>query len=389
MNRVSIVNLAGRAIHVEQDGADAIDAWLTDAGARLASDPDRDELLADFERAIADKCEALAPDVRDVVSAADAAALLAALGTVEPAEVDPADAATTQLPRAETTSDEEQPLLRRRMYRIPDEEMIAGVAAGLAAWLRVDVTVVRVVLVLLAVLTGGAIAVAYIVLALVLPEAGSPEERARAHGYGATAQDIMARARDNAAPALSSIGTMLGRVFAALGRVLQGALYFAVAGVLALWLVAGAWVIIDGDGVAQAFDRGTSHWVIALGVTCIAWAVTFPLLAVAQLIGSWRRPRAERDRASRGSIALRATATGTWFAAIIASVLIPLGTSSQIRDIADHGRGRISLFDETYCLSVGDEYVDAIDGRTAGEHGVPVPEGCRAGDIIAEDLAVD
>jgi hypothetical protein len=52
MNRVTIVNLAGRAWHVEEAGAQALDAWFADARARLASDPDLDEVMLDFERAI-------------------------------------------------------------------------------------------------------------------------------------------------------------------------------------------------------------------------------------------------------------------------------------------------------------------------------------------------
>ena len=54
MNRVTIINLAGRALYVENDGVEAIDRWMEAARATLQGDPDRDELLADFEQAIAE-----------------------------------------------------------------------------------------------------------------------------------------------------------------------------------------------------------------------------------------------------------------------------------------------------------------------------------------------
>ena len=50
MNRVEIVNLAGRAYHIERGGAEALDAWLARARESLSNDPDRDDLLLDFEQ---------------------------------------------------------------------------------------------------------------------------------------------------------------------------------------------------------------------------------------------------------------------------------------------------------------------------------------------------
>ena len=91
MNRVTIVNLAGRAWHVEDPGFEPLDDWLSDACARLTSDPDRDELVLDVERAIADRFQHLVPGDRDVVTATHVANVLAALGTVEPARDEPAD----------------------------------------------------------------------------------------------------------------------------------------------------------------------------------------------------------------------------------------------------------------------------------------------------------
>lgn len=58
-----------------------------------------------------------------------------------------------------------------RLYRSRTDRSIAGVAGGVAAWLGVDPTLVRVAWVLLAVLSSGVFLIAYIVMAIVVPEA--------------------------------------------------------------------------------------------------------------------------------------------------------------------------------------------------------------------------
>lgn len=139
MRRVEIVNLGGRVHSVESDGAAAIEAWLDTAKMRLNGDPDRDDLLLDFKRAIGEKCHARLAAGSDVVTTDDISAILESLGTIEPSGEPSGDGAgrlSSTLPQIE-----EHP---RRLYRLPDKRMIAGVCSGVAAWLRVDVTVVRV-----------------------------------------------------------------------------------------------------------------------------------------------------------------------------------------------------------------------------------------------------
>jgi phage shock protein PspC (stress-responsive transcriptional regulator) len=71
-----------------------------------------------------------------------------------------------------------------RLYRSRTDRSVAGVAGGLAAWLGVDPTLVRVAWVLLAILSSGVFLVIYVVMAIVVPEA--PDGWApRAAGSGA------------------------------------------------------------------------------------------------------------------------------------------------------------------------------------------------------------
>ena len=67
------------------------------------------------------------------------------------------------------------------LYRSRDDQMLAGVAGGLAELWDADPSLVRIVWALLVVLTGGIALVVYIVMAIVVPEEDDP----RAWGIGA------------------------------------------------------------------------------------------------------------------------------------------------------------------------------------------------------------
>lgn len=56
-----------------------------------------------------------------------------------------------------------------RLYRSPTDHALTGVAGGLATWLDLDPSLVRVAWVLLAILSGGIFLVLYIVMAVVVP----------------------------------------------------------------------------------------------------------------------------------------------------------------------------------------------------------------------------
>ena len=65
----------------------------------------------------------------------------------------------------------EMPLVRRPLRRSLHQRVLAGVCGGLAEWIGWDVTVVRLVVVALALVTSVVpVALAYVLLAFLLPE---------------------------------------------------------------------------------------------------------------------------------------------------------------------------------------------------------------------------
>jgi phage shock protein PspC (stress-responsive transcriptional regulator) len=194
MQRVVAINLNGRAYHVEEPGYDALVAYLDRAGATLADNPDRAEILADLEQAIAEKCDRLLGPNKTVVAAGEIDRILTEMGPVDAGDGDAAPAAS---PEAAGKKASDSKGATKRLYQIREGAMISGLCKGLAAYFDVDVTVVRVAFVALAVLTRGAWLLVYGVLMFVIPYAETSEERAAASGRPFTAQELIDQAKRN------------------------------------------------------------------------------------------------------------------------------------------------------------------------------------------------
>lgn len=78
---------------------------------------------------------------------------------------------------------------KRRLFRDLDNKTIGGVCAGLAAFLNVDITVVR-ILSLLTMLVYGTGFLVYLVLWIVVPVARTPADKCMMRGFEPTAENM-------------------------------------------------------------------------------------------------------------------------------------------------------------------------------------------------------
>lgn len=177
MRKVITASLSGNAYQFEEGAFEAVRAYLEKAAARSADNPDRAEMLADLEQAIADRCGAFLGRHKNVVSDEEARNVLREMGPVESGAADNgADAGSARCPASAQTH---APPRRRRLYRIPGEGMMGGVCAGLAAYFDIDVVWVRLLYVLLTLATGVWFLV-WLAQLCITPRATTPEEIAAA-----------------------------------------------------------------------------------------------------------------------------------------------------------------------------------------------------------------
>jgi phage shock protein PspC (stress-responsive transcriptional regulator) len=195
MREVLTISLNGNAYQVEQGGYEALRAYLDTAQATLAEDPDRAEILADLEQAIAEKCDRYLSHSKNVVSALEMQQVLTEMGPVvaEPAQPGTAGAGGAQGPSsAGGSAGAAAPgATVKRLYQIREGAMISGVCMGLAAYFDVDVTIVRLLFAGLAILSGGLFILAYMAMMVVIPYASTSEERAAAYGQPFSAAHLI------------------------------------------------------------------------------------------------------------------------------------------------------------------------------------------------------
>jgi len=189
MNKVITINLNGNAYQLDEGGYEALRLYLEQAEARLADNPDRTEIIKDLEQSIAERCLRYLGRAKNVVSTAEIEQILREVGPVEgsqsgSAAAEPPGSTRSTAPGAPSTAAGAG--ATTRLYQIREGAMISGVCNGIAAYLSIDPTIVRVVFVILGLpmtpLFHGVGIPLYLLLMFLIPYAKTSEELAAAQG---------------------------------------------------------------------------------------------------------------------------------------------------------------------------------------------------------------
>lgn len=347
MKKVTTINLSGRAYQLEEPAYSAVHEYLEKAKRALAHDPDQAEILADLELSIADKWSAILTDSKTVVTQQDMDTILEALGPVETESEE------------DVSSSAKAANKPRRLYLIKDGAMLAGVCKGLAAYLNMDVRIVRVLMVILAFITNGLLVIVYLLLALLLPTADDTEKLAAAYGYDTTAQEVMERARQRVTD-----GQALDRVGGVLTKIWRICCRFA-----AVVAMAGATAATIGYGVgllAIALDRtelvgSLAHyngWPQWLGLTALYLAVLAPLLILYRLFDRWANLRGS----TRATLTTDVSLLAVWVVAAASAISLVTFASADFRNYANKHNGYIDFKQSSICVDnsrCGTMYTDS------------------------------
>jgi len=196
MNTIISIHLNGKAFQIEENGHDALKRYLEQAGQKLGEDPDTQEIISDLEQAIADKFSARLHEGKDVVTSDEIEEVLKEMGPVESGK--------TEEKTDDASTSEKTDAVPKRLYLVKEGAVIMGVCTGIAAYFGIDVVLVRLGFIILTFLTGGMAIVAYIVFALILPRANTPEDLAAAYGEPFNAKEVIDRANEAASRAKES-----------------------------------------------------------------------------------------------------------------------------------------------------------------------------------------
>ncbi len=164
------INIGGMAFHIDEDAYTELKIYLRNLDRYFAKEPGSAEIMADIEARIADLLKARINDYKQVATIQDVREVINTLGTPE-----------------DITDDSGSGHYRlgnigyHRMYRDPDNRIIAGVCSGMAAYWRIDPWIVRVIFIIIS-LPGGLGILIYVILWIVLPEAKTTAQKIEMKG---------------------------------------------------------------------------------------------------------------------------------------------------------------------------------------------------------------
>ena len=153
------VTLNRNTLQFDEAAYARLQQYLAESASLLEGDPDPQEILNDLEQAVADQCTRRMTADQSVVTLAELGPALAEIGAV-------------QVPGGGTAP--EPPWGRdapRPLRQVSEGAVVSGVCQGLARYFALDVTLLRVIAVLLLLGTGGGMFFVYLALMLLMPYA--------------------------------------------------------------------------------------------------------------------------------------------------------------------------------------------------------------------------
>jgi phage shock protein PspC (stress-responsive transcriptional regulator) len=281
MNEITRIHLGRQAFTIAVDAQKTLQAYL-DAIKKQAGE-NSDDVIKEVELRMAELLAERGVTSDKVVLMEDIQFLKDQLGSPKDFKED----------REDESADQADASATKRLFRDTDNAMIAGVAAGLANYFKIDVLLVR-VLFIIGALAGGWGILLYIALWLLVPETKSSSDRLQMLGKAVTAQnlkEIVDRADFQGAAhrAGGTVSRLLNSVFKTFFKIVGIA--FIIAGLAGLFglIVAASYIVMHNGQVFQDSFFPVGHTETLLLVTGFILAGIIALLLVLAGLGEVRR----------------------------------------------------------------------------------------------------
>ncbi len=185
MKKTLNVAIGGCSFTIDDDAYKALEEYLDSFKAGLDNSSSSNEVMDELEMRIADLLKEKIGK-REVIDKNMVDAVLNQIGPISTRTVRSEESTSQQDGQQYRPGNQETV---RKFYRDAEGKKIAGVCSGLALYLNIDVTLVRIIF-LVAFLCGSAGFWIYIVLWIVAPEARTAAEKCELRGIPATAENI-------------------------------------------------------------------------------------------------------------------------------------------------------------------------------------------------------
>ena len=200
MKKNITINLCGRLFQIDEDAYEMLQHYLDSLRSAFGRQEGGDEIVDDIEARIAELFDELRQQGNEAVTISHVKEIITRIGKPEQL----ASEEDEQQPNNETSGHRydryrsaaediidnvRTRTAGKKLYRNPKDKMLAGVLSGIAAYTNTDPVIWRLLTVILFFGYGFGLLV-YIVLAIVLPEAKTPEQLLQMEGKEVTPQNL-------------------------------------------------------------------------------------------------------------------------------------------------------------------------------------------------------
>jgi len=175
MKKIININLSGRVVPIEDSAYEKLQEYIESLRRYFANEEGRDEIINDIESRIAELMSEKVRKGADSITDADVNEIANSMGRPEDFEgeeiKEQSYASSSSATGAGQQSAQSQvpPKEKRRLYRDTGDKFIGGVCSGVAAYLNVDPTIVRVLFAIIILGTWFFGLLAYVIMWIVLP----------------------------------------------------------------------------------------------------------------------------------------------------------------------------------------------------------------------------
>lgn len=235
MKKTLTVNLGGTVFHIDEDAYCLLDNYLCNLKTHFRKEAGAEEIVDDIERRISELFAEKLTEGSQVITITDVEQVITRIGKPEEMEIEgdvimaqgaaddtegasKSDGSSNTAEGSDEASKEAKGTgnsskgasgsghgpgswnddknvhssdsARRRLFRNPDNKMLGGVISGLAAYLNWDVTLLRILCLVVLILGYGTLVPIYIICWLVIPEASTAGEKLSMRGEPVTLENI-------------------------------------------------------------------------------------------------------------------------------------------------------------------------------------------------------
>ena len=188
MKKTYNINLGGIVFHIDEDAYELLDKYLSNLRIHFSKEEGAEEIVHDMELRISELFSERLNEKNQVITLKDVEEIIAQMGKPEEFSED-ATQDTNEYIKEEKTP--------KRLFRDPDNKVMGGVCSGIAAYLGWDVTLLRIIVIVLALpffvdgfILFNWIVISYVVAWIVIPEANTATEKLSMKGMKVNVENI-------------------------------------------------------------------------------------------------------------------------------------------------------------------------------------------------------